>query len=364
MNNKKTGIFGGVITGLIFLVVGTGLLWWNEGNNVKNIKTIDEISEVVIDVSSSEIDLANEGKLVATNGSFTVEDKEVVDNVFGVGNKTAILSRTVEIYEWEETEHTDEDYTRYTYDKVWKEELIDSSNFESGHTNPTTKLYDSELFAARKCKVGKYSLSSKQIMGLATDKTLVLKSVKLPEGFKVNGNYITNSKDINNPQVGDLRISFTYNDWTEISVMAVINGSTFSDYVSEAGKNVNEVREGLLTSKEIIKKMQDENNMLKWILRAVGTVVLICAYLAIISPITKLASYVPILGGIVGGIIFVICCIIGLIHSLLVIAIAWIRFRPVLGIILLAVVAVLVFFLVKIIKNKKNQKQTEPQPEQ
>ena len=36
----------GVIIGIICLIGGTGLLWWNEGNNVKNIKTTDEISVI------------------------------------------------------------------------------------------------------------------------------------------------------------------------------------------------------------------------------------------------------------------------------------------------------------------------------
>ena len=357
MNNKKTGIFGGVVAGLIFLVLGTGLLWWNEGNNVKNIKTIDEISKVVVEMPSDKIDEIFNGKLVSTNGALTVEDTEVKDTVFGISVKTPLLTRTVEVYQWEQREDNDTDTgaTTYYYDKKWSEDLIDSSNFDSSHKNVSSKPYSNEFYASKNCKVGAYSLSSKQIENLPTEKDVALENIKLPEGYTVNGNYITNAKNLNSPEIGDVRISFKYNDWTEASVLAVVNGNSFSDYISEAGKNVNEVRKGILTSKEIIKMMQDENNMLKWILRGVGTIVLICAYLAIISPITKLASYVPILGGLVGGIIFVICFIIGLVHSLLVIAIAWIRFRPVLGICLLVAVALLVFFLVKIIKKKKSE---------
>ena len=357
MNNKKTGIFGGVIAGLIFLVVGTGLLWWNEGNNVKNIKTIDEISKVVVEMSSEKIDESYNGKLVSTNGALTVADKEVKDSVFGISVKAPLLTRTVEVYQWEEREETDTDTnaTTYYYDKKWSEDIIDSSNYDGSHKNISTKPYSNEFFAAKDCKVGAYSLSSKQIENLPTEKDIAIENATIPTGYSINGNYITNSKNLNSPEIGDVRISFKYNDWTEASVLAVVNGNSFSDYISEAGKNVNEVRKGILTSKEIIKMMQDENNMLKWILRGVGTIVLICAYLAIISPITKLASYVPILGGLVGGIIFVICFIIGLVHSLLVIAIAWIRFRPILGICLLVAVAVLVFFLVKIIKSKKSE---------
>ena len=360
MNNKKTGIFGGVIAGLILLVVGTGLLWWNEGNNVKNIKTVDEVSKNVIDISSDEIDEQYNGKLVATNGKLVVEDEAIKDTVFGISVKSPLLYRIVEVYQWEEREETDDNNTTYSYNKVWSEDIIDSSSYNNkSYQNPTSKPYNNEYFAAEDCKVGKYNLSSSQIESLATEKYAALDNAIVPENYVINGNYITNSKDINNPQIGDVRISMMYNGWTEASVLAVVNGHSFSSYISQVGKSVNEVRKGILTSKEIIKMMQDENNMLKWILRLVGTILLICAYLSIISPITKLASYVPILGGIVGGIVGVIAFLIGLVHSLVVIAIAWIRFRPLLGIVLLAVVAILVFFIVKLIKNKKSQKTAE-----
>ena len=66
---KRVGnAFKGVIGGLIFIVVGVILLWWNEDNNVKNIKTTEEMKASYIDVTSEIIDSSNEGKLIATNG--------------------------------------------------------------------------------------------------------------------------------------------------------------------------------------------------------------------------------------------------------------------------------------------------------
>ena len=40
---KIKNSFSGVILGIIFIIIGTVLLWWNEGNNVNNIKTTDEL---------------------------------------------------------------------------------------------------------------------------------------------------------------------------------------------------------------------------------------------------------------------------------------------------------------------------------
>ena len=49
--------------------------------------------------------------------------------------KAAKLIRTVEIYQWEESCTTDDnDKKNCTYEKVWEDRLIDSSNFETSGT--------------------------------------------------------------------------------------------------------------------------------------------------------------------------------------------------------------------------------------
>ena len=142
-DKKKGGLFAGVFFGLILVIVGTVLLWWNEGNNVRNIKTTDEIEKTVVEIASKSDCKEYEDKLVATGGKFTVKDKELTDSTFNVSVHTAALSRIVEIYQWEEESETDDDgNTTYSYKKVWHEGLIDSSDFHrSGHDNPTSAAF-------------------------------------------------------------------------------------------------------------------------------------------------------------------------------------------------------------------------------
>ena len=65
---KRVGnAFKGILGGFILIVIGVILLWWNEGNNVRNIKTIEEARGALVNVSSDKVDSANEGKLVSTN---------------------------------------------------------------------------------------------------------------------------------------------------------------------------------------------------------------------------------------------------------------------------------------------------------
>ncbi len=354
---KKIGnSFSGILGGIIFIIIGVVLLWWNEGNNVRNLKTTAEMSKTYIDVSSDKVDPQNEGKLIATNGKVTNEE-ELSDGTFNITVKTPLLKRVVEVYQWEEESHTDDnDNTTYTYNKVWKSELIDSSDFhKSGYTNPTTKEYSDEVYASTLVNVGAFELSDEQIRSLSTNATYNnFDESKVAEmNYTISGNYITNSKNMSSPEIGDFRIQYVYNNSTELSVLAVQKGNSFTTFVSEAGKEVNRVMDGVKSGKEMIDVIKTENKIIKWILRLVGVIAVMAGVASIFKPISTLANFVPILGGLVDMAIGLVAFLVGLAISLVVISIAWIRFRPVIGIALLIVVGVIVFILIKKSKSKK-----------
>ena len=77
--------------------------------------------------------------------------------------------------------------------------------------------------------------------------------------YNISGNYITNSENVNSPAIGDVRISFVYNNSTDISVLAVQQGNTFVDFVSEAGKLVNRVMDGTHSGAEMINVIKEED---------------------------------------------------------------------------------------------------------
>ncbi len=113
--DKVKNLFSGVIIGILLLIGGTVLLWWNEGNNVRNIRALEEVKKSVIDVSGAKVDSKNEGKVIATNGEFVVEDEALVDDEFKISVKTARLERVVEVYQWQERSETDDnDHTTYS----------------------------------------------------------------------------------------------------------------------------------------------------------------------------------------------------------------------------------------------------------
>lgn len=365
--NKTTTKGSGVLGGLAILLIGIGVLWYNEGRTVTTQSTINEAKKNYTDISSKKIDKKYEGKLVATKGKIDLsETDELNDSIFGIKAKAAKLIRNVEIYQWKENCKTDDDDKKEcTYEKVWDDKLIDSSNFEtSGHENPSSVLYESETYISNNVKLGAFILPEELIKSLSPNKkknntNLTEEYKNTIEGVTVSGNYLTDVKD-NSPEIGNIRVSFDYLDEETVSVMAVQTDNTFEAFTSKKGKDVYKILKGNYTGAQILNNMTKTNKTIKWVLRFIGILLIISAFNSMFSFITNLTDKIPVLGKIVSGTTGLISAILGLSLSLIIIAIAWFRFRPILSIVLLIIVAALIIFLKKYQdihpKDKKDEK--------
>ena len=347
--SKKTS---GVLGGLLLLVVGIGLLWWNEGRTVKTQSGINEARKNYTQIKNDKIDSKYDNKLVATNGNLDLSaSTDLKDDKFGITVKAAKLERYIEMYQWEEKCETDDnDKKKCTYEKVWTDNLIDSSEFaESGHTNPSSMPYESETYTAENAKLGKFILPVELLERLSTNKTknedeLNNEYNKSVENLKVSGKYLTNTTE-EETKIGDVRISFRYADVKKISVLAVQTDDTFKQYTAKKGKVIHQIKEGLYTGEEILMQMTKQNKFFKWLLRIIGTLLVISSIGSLFDPIQKLANFVPILRNIVAIGVSIVSFVVGLSISLIVIAIAWFRYRPIISIILIAIVIALFIFL-------------------
>ena len=363
---NKQGFFGklgnsftGIIVGIILLFGGISLLWWNEHNNVKNIKDVKEMRDQVIDVSSSKIDEANEGKLIATNGKLNYNDSVMTDSTFNISAKTPVLSRTVEMYQWVEESKTEDDTTTYTYKKEWKDEIVDSTEFNSikGHENPAYMAYESDKFVTDEdLKVGEFTLISSFKDLLSTDKNVVPEEgIVLPEGYILFNKYITNSADMENPQVGDIRISYQKADYKDVSVLGKQVGDTIAEYTTKKNTNIKKIVKGTTNGTGMINEIESANKFMKWIYRFLGIFLIVIGISSILGPITTLIGYIPFVGKVVNSMIGVISFLVGLAISLVVIAISWFAARPIVAIVSLVIAAALIFVFVKYVKKNKGK---------
>lgn len=366
---SKNNPFAAIIGGIVVIIIAAIMLIWNEGNNVKNIKAVDEARNNLINISSDTIVMENDGKLVSTNGDLIVHDEFLVDTNFNVrSSNTVKMVRYVEMYQWEEDSEKDSDGdTLYTYKKIWSGNVIDSTGFKSGHDNPGSIPYNDCVVTASNVTVGAFTLSENQKLMLTVNKFIPLgNDVYIPSGYTVSGNYITNSVDLNNPQIGDVRIYFKESSVTKVSLIAKQSGNSFVDYISESGKSINKIVSGTYTGEELILQIENENNIFKWIFRIMGIVFMIAGFYGLLSPMLALISIIPLVGKHISRMVGSICSLIGLAVSFVIIAVSWLAYRPLIALALFALVVVLVvlvvFLITKLRKNKEQQNGVVQQP--
>ena len=83
--------------------------------------------------------------------------------------------------------------------------------------------------------------------------------------------------------------------------------------------------------------------MILWALRIIGIMIVIGGLKGIFGFLTTILKVVPFIAGIFGWRVGIVCTVIGVAWSLIVIAIAWLFYRPLLGISLLVLAGFLVW---------------------
>ena len=355
---EKSGIFAGIIC----LLLGTILLFYNEARAVDTRKVIGVAEDEMIEVSSSLIDQNNEGKLIVTSGKIDLINDMVYDEEFNVGVKSAKLDRVVEMYQWtEECEDDSNGNEKCTYTKKWSSSIIDDSNFESGYNNPEQMPYQGKTFLMSNVKLGEFKLNDELLNQLSVKSNYISLSESVASSrnmYVIDGYYTTYSKD-ETIEIGDIRISFKYNDASDISVMGVQSNGSFIEFGTDKNDyKILKLEERILNGNEFINELHSENNIMTWIFRLVGTILMIGGIASILSIIKYLASFIPVLGKLVINTVGLVSILVGISLSLLIISISWLMVRPLLSILLFLVIAGLVFLVIKVNKKKEIKNET------
>ena len=449
--------FRAIGSGILLFVLGTALLWWNEGRAVKTEKMLDEAGSNYVEMPNPEKkDASLEGELICGTALATTEDS-LTDADFGIGAKAIALRRTVEYYQWVEHSQTKKEdklggkevsTTTYTYSKQWVSSPVQSSQFhDPAYQNKNmvlTTVEEADQYAEN-VSFGAYklpeslihSISSREGIDLALAEDLlaqfdkntqaayerfygVQKSIQqptqqpqqpvaqaipdsilalLPDSVKAQLDSLQavndsinkqmanaeNKKDLNYihqagnvlyfgrvpgaPEVGDVRVTFEKVVPAKVTVMAVVDGDTFKPFKAKNGKRFQTLVMGAKSGDEIIEAEKEANNMILWFLRILGCLMVIGGLKGIFGFIETILKVVPFIAGIFGWGVGLVCTIIGVAWSLIVIAIAWLFYRPLLGISLLVLAGLLIWVFafkgkdkLKELAAKAKQKNAEPFP--
>ena len=145
------------------------------------------------------------------------------------------------------------------------------------------------------------------------------------------------------PEVGDVRVTFEKVVPAKVTVMAVVDGDTFKPFKAKNGKRFQTLVMGKKSGDEIIDSAKEANNAFLWILRIVGILMVIGGLKGIFGFIETILKVVPFVAGIFGWGVGIVCTVVGVVWSLIVIAIAWLFYRPLLGISLLVLAGFLIW---------------------
>lgn len=384
--------------GIILFLVATALLWWNEGRAVhraQDIKQVAKTAQSIGDISNANTSL--DGQLIHTTGTASTEDI-LSDDLFGIKTNALAIVRSAEYYQWKENEKHEtkdklggkqEEIITYTYERDWTADPINSSRFKDpDYQNVNNVIWEIEdmRVIASNVSFGTYILPelfisdivSKQsdnvspLMISADNPALkqlnenVMKALGdnvRPEAAQVKdslayvhvfGNQVYIGFNPSTPSIGDIRLTFEQlAPSCNISLIAVPTNGTFTTFQAKHDANEYELRVGTWTLDQMIKQANDENATLTWILRILGVIIVIAALKMIFGILVTILKLVPFLASIMNLGVSLVCGVLGFVWSLIVIAIAWIFYRPLLGIALLVIAAGLVYWLV--IKGKKQQ---------
>jgi hypothetical protein len=147
----------------------------------------------------------------------------------------------------------------------------------------------------------------------------------------------TAASDPNKPEVGDLRISFQSVQPATVSIMACQAGDTFAPWTGSAGTSLERLMPGTVDAAGMVAQMEAENNTMTWILRAVGFLLMAFGIGLVFGPLAVMADVLPFLGDLLRGGVALFAGMVAAALSLLTIAVAWIVYRPLLGVLLLVV---------------------------
>ncbi|MBI4976859.1 MAG: TMEM43 family protein [Spirochaetes bacterium] len=364
--SKLKSSIGSMLFGIVLFIGAFPLLWWNEGRAVGTLRSLQEMQKVVVSVEDAKALPANEGKLIHIVGSAKTADV-LRDDEFGVSANAIALTRSVSMYQWIEQSQSDskkkvggstETTTTYTYSKGWSDTLHNSSKFkkQEGHQNPGEMRYRGDNFQAENVAVGDFKLSQSLISRIGGSESFSISKAALagiPKA-KVTGSIIYIGADPDNPAVGDYKVSYSVKSpGKDVSIIAKQMGKSLTQYMSKRGKQMELLSMGTLSADDMITKSKQQNTLITWLIRVGGLVLMGLGFSMIFSPLVALAEVLPFLSSLLGAGIGLVSFLVALALSFVTIAIAWIFYRPVLGILLLVAAAGAIVLVFVLGKNKK-----------
>lgn len=379
--------FRGIGSGFLLFIIGTCLLFWNEGNVLKKSRSLKRADKETVEMTSiSTLDPQYDGKLVHASGKTETNDV-LIDNLFGIQENAVKLSRKVEYYQVQETSSSktkdklgggQETVTTYDYKNGWSSSRINSSEFKDEKyrgSNIVLSDVENQDWIAENVTFGAYRLPSELIRSISGEKpvelslsedvikalnktaamvkkdtTVLLAQAALKE-YKyvhVNGNVVYIGADSMNPQIGDVKITFTKVLPGEVSILAKVAGDTFTKHTDKNGKSLETLTMGNMSQEAMYASEHASNNAKKWLFRLLGFFLVLGGLKGIFGIVVTILKVIPFIANIVNLAVSLVLWVVAFAWSFIVVSLAWIFYGHLVGILYLVIaLGLLIFFAIK-----------------
>ncbi|WP_346913083.1 TMEM43 family protein [uncultured Roseibium sp.] len=354
--SRITGAFGGIVTGFLLVIVACGALFWNEGRAVKLERTLTEGAGAVVSVDAARPDSANDGRLVHISGPVRV-GAPPADPLFSglaLPINTIRLVRHVEMYQWKEESKREtrnkigggtQKVTTYSYSRDWSSGPIDSSNFRKPeeHENPDLAVSQNSA-TSKSAAVGAFQFPGRILAGVGTAETLPANEIPLAgleqflgDSFKVqtSAGKIYVGANPAAPAIGDLKITLTASVVDEASVVGMQQDDRLIPYNASNGNEIFLTAAGNKTAADMFETVKSANVTKTWIIRGVGTLAILIGFRLMFSIVGVLGDVIPAIGDVFRFATGLASLALTFVLAPLVMSIAWIVYRPVLGLTIL-----------------------------
>ncbi len=356
--SRVFGAFGRIVIGVILVIAACVALFWNEGRAVKTERALTEGSGIVVSVDAGTVSAQNNDKLVHISGPVRVADapKDPIFADLTLPNNTIRIERSVEMYQWKETSRSEtrtklgggtETVTTTSYEKTWSARPINSSSFKqpAGHENPDFAVKP-ESATSQKASIGAFEFNGGTLAGLGSGESLPVDEQQvtnlqafLGQHYPVQSSagLIYVGANPASPSIGDMRISLAATVMGDASVIGMQSGDTVAQYTASNGNRIFLTARGNVPAEAMFDSAQAANTTMTWVIRGLGMLAVFIGFRMIFSIIGVLGDVIPFIGDIFRFATGLVSLALTFVLAPLVIGIAWITYRPLVGLIILAI---------------------------
>lgn len=374
--NRLSGSFRGIFLGLVCLAAAAWFLFWNEGRAVKRYRALQEGGGIVVSIDPTTVDPGNEGKLVHFS-ALARTNETLTDDDFGLSVLALHLERRVEMYQWRESSSSSqkkklgggtETVTDYSYEKAWLSRAVDSTRFKipEGHRNPGYFTYPNRKVSAGNVRAGAFRLPAGLVNRITSWQSVSIKPDQLPGPLRwkshpyEDGIFI--GRDPSAPVVGDLKVRFRFVPSTRVSIVARQVGNSLEPYTAANGEKIQLLRVGTASAEAMFEGAQRGNRTTTWLFRLFGFLVVFFGFTRIFKPLSVMGDVVPALGNALEKGTKALSFLLAVGMSAVIIAVAWLYYRPFLALLIFALAALSVLGVVRLLTRSSASPAPQPPP--